>query len=286
MRTLILFIVPFFLFSTSCTTHRYSLVPDESKFSLLPSEQSDEVQKKIKIDEGRTQGTSVHSVEFRTTLKTTSFEHAMIFTDEFTRISLYTPNFSKLLFYAVSGPVSSISSDMGRREAVIEYVPDKIYLPELPSSLLSMENYKAIIFGYLPAAIWSAREEPVMLRSISNGSEPPYEYMIKGRSTGGKYEALLKDVLTDIPGIRLERTLFRPDDSKDVLEITYEYSDEFKNIPQKITLEIKKQSIRIHYTLKKFNPELTGDFQTLFSFRPPDGFKVYVVEEDHSSREE
>jgi hypothetical protein len=278
MKFLLLPMVAVLCCAVSCSSYRYSIVPDEKSLVLLTEQEHEDILRDFKHKGMPEQGSSIHSVEFRSRLRTTTFEQAIVFLNELARLSLYTPNFSKLLFYAVSGQEKTISCDIVNKEAVLRLHPDRIYHPELPPALQSMQNYRAILLGVAPDTLLGHDGDFFLLKRMSPETEVTNEYVVKGRLPEAVYESLFEHYPAS-GEIRLLRVLLRPDTSKDVLEISYDYSGEYE-IPQSILLEIKRQSVRIRYTLKKFNPKISGDFETLFGQEPPAGFAVYVVDSE------
>jgi hypothetical protein len=229
-------------------------------------------------------GSTIHTLLARSTLRSTSFEQALLFTEDSYRISLYTPNFSKLLYFAVATPEGTLSCDVSNKEAVISEDPGKIHLPELPPMLLNPENFKHLVLGEVPGSLLG--EEVLSALEIRTyvGDQGNQKSIIQGRIDHGIFEGLLVLVDNSSGGdtsggksYRLDKVILRPDNSKEAVQVEYSYS-EIQNIyiPNEIKLYTLERSLDIIFRLNKMSNEISGSKESLFSLQPPRGYKVYI----------
>jgi hypothetical protein len=261
------------VFCTSCTSYQYSLVSNQDDFILLSDGSMHEIKENIQKRNISPVGSSVHTVKSGNRLGTKSFEQAIVYEGEKTRISIYTPNFGKLLYYLVGTSYSTLLCDVVNREAVLHNFPDRFELPGFPSYLSSISKYRAFLFAYVPDKLWDSESGPDLYKRIS-GNHGNSEFIVRGDIEGGRYESLV-EYSADAPRARLKKALYFPFESKDVLEVLYEYINNDSIVPEKVYLEIREQSQRISYVLTRHDSSISGNTETIFSVQPPPGFTLY-----------
>lgn len=270
----------FFLFLASCSSYNYSLLPDDNSFFELQGSEKEKLVRKVKENKTQETFSVIHSVVVDTIVKKNSFEHVFLAAGTHVRLSLYAPNFSRQLFYAVSAPGSSISCDMVNKEAVVASHSDKIYLPEMPSLFSSVSTYKSVLFATVPESLFSNYDELTLFESQSDLEGDIL--ILRGKVEGGLYESVLR-FKAGIMRYVLEKTVLFPETGKDVLEISYDYGSfdtrgENEVVPSKLHIKIRERSLDIYYDLKKISFEISGEFETLFSLHPPAGYRVYAAD--------
>jgi hypothetical protein len=273
--------------SSACSPRTFSLVPDKSQYVLLEEEGRRELLSTLMRNRSNQRGSTIHTLLARSTLRSTSFEQALLFTEDSYRISLYTPNFSKLLYFAVATPDGTLSCDVSNKEAVISEDPAKIYLPELPPMLLNPENFKQLVLGEVPGSLLGEEGFSALEIRISIDDQGSEKHIVMGRIDYGTFEGLLVRIDNSLHGdssvidiFRLEKVILRPDNSKEAVQVEYFYSP-IQNvyIPSEIRLYTLERSLDITFNLKKMSNEISGIKESLFSLQPPRGYQIYVSEQ-------
>lgn len=258
----------------SCSLKSPSLVEDESNYKEVSRDEKVLISQSLKERKRFEHGSSIHAVTIKGNIGSRSFEQATIVYGDLLRVSFYAPNFSKLLYYTVVGESSSLSCDVNKREALVSYVPDQIYLPELPEMLLSSKNFKDALYARIPDEVFNT--DGVV--SILLHSKIPSAYILKVRLKNGWYEGLIKlDREGDNLNPKIEKAILRPDNSDDVVMIDYQFQDSNSVIPVEVNASIVDRSLSLKFKLSSYSHKISGDLDQVFSTTPPPSYKLFVV---------
>ncbi|HMO16784.1 MAG TPA: hypothetical protein PKA63_02915 [Oligoflexia bacterium] len=285
----------------ACSPAKLYLVPDENQFSPLADEEYSEFVAGIKGSHIKGEsGSIIYTIKLRSPVHSALFEQALVFardndSNTMIRTSVYSSNFSRLLYYAVLNNAIGLTCDAINGEAVFSS-NGLFYLPDLPELLHDPKLFLSVLLGRLPDNL-----DKIILKiqkTDTTSEQVAKKVILKASLPGLAIESLYENISGYGSLWHPVRLLVLPDktsgnsgnaeNSKSMQEarsilIEYSYTSESellsgRFIPSNIMITLPEDRASLEFIVRRFSDKIEGSFDQLFDTTPPASYRVISID--------